>query len=64
MKVCGEVCGTIDMLPTFAKLAGGKVPTDRVIDGRDIWALMSGKPRAKLGSYIRLSVWGGGRVEQ
>ena len=46
-KVCGEVCGTIDMLPTFAGLAGGKVPTDRVIDGRDIWPLMSGKPKAK-----------------
>lgn len=26
----------IDLLPTFARLAGGEVPTDRVIDGRDI----------------------------
>lgn len=26
----------IDLLPTFARLAGAKVPSDRVIDGRDI----------------------------
>jgi arylsulfatase A len=29
----------IDLLPTLARLAGGQVPTDRVIDGRDIWPL-------------------------
>ncbi len=46
-KVCGEVCGTIDLLPTFAKLAEGEVPPDRVIDGKDIWPLMSGKPGAE-----------------
>jgi arylsulfatase A-like enzyme len=46
-KVCGEVCGTIDLLPTFAKLAGAGVPTDRVIDGKDIWPLMAGKSGAK-----------------
>jgi len=44
---CSEVCGTIDLLPTFAKLAGGKVPGDRVIDGKDIWSLMEGKAQAK-----------------
>ncbi len=46
-KECGEVCGTIDLLPTLAKLAGGEVPDDRVIDGKDIWALMSGEAGAK-----------------
>ena len=46
-KVCGEVCGTIDLLPTFAGLAGARVPADRVIDGRDIWPLMAGQPGAK-----------------
>ncbi len=45
--VCPEVASTIDILPTFAGLAGGRVPTDRVIDGRDIWPLMSHKPGAK-----------------
>lgn len=45
-KVCSEVCGTIDLLPTFAKLAGAEIPADRVIDGRDIWPLMEGRPGA------------------
>jgi len=44
---CREVCGTIDLLPTLAKLAGGEAPSDRVIDGRDIWPLMAGKRGAK-----------------
>jgi arylsulfatase A len=26
----------IDLLPSFARLAGGKVPSDRIIDGMDI----------------------------
>ncbi len=46
-KVCHEMCATIDLLPTFALLAGAKVPDDRVIDGKDIWPLMSGTPGAK-----------------
>jgi arylsulfatase A-like enzyme len=46
-RVCREVCGTIDLLPTFAKLAEGEVPPDRMIDGKDIWPLMSGKPGAE-----------------
>ncbi|MHC4123047.1 MAG: sulfatase-like hydrolase/transferase [Planctomycetota bacterium] len=46
-KVCNEMCSTIDFLPTFAKLAGGKVPTDRVIDGKDIEALMMAQANAK-----------------
>jgi arylsulfatase A len=46
-KVCNEVCASIDLLPTFAKLAGGQVPAERVIDGKDIWPLMSGIPGAK-----------------
>jgi arylsulfatase A-like enzyme len=44
---CGELCGTIDVLPTFARLAGGAAPTDRIIDGRDIWPLLSGDSAAK-----------------
>jgi len=46
-QICREVCGTIDLLPTFAKLAKGEVSPDHVIDGKDIWPLMSGKPGAK-----------------
>ena len=42
-----EVAATIDLLPTFAGLAGAAAPSDRVIDGADIWPLMSGEPNAE-----------------
>ena len=45
--VCGEPCAMFDILPTMAGLASAQVPTDRVIDGKDIWPLMSGQPDAK-----------------
>ena len=32
-----ELMTTMDLLPTFAKLAGAQIPTDRVIDGKDVW---------------------------
>ena len=46
-KVCSELAATIDLLPTLARLAGTKPPTDRVIDGKDIWPLLAGEPGAK-----------------
>ncbi|MFP6668382.1 MAG: sulfatase [Pirellulales bacterium] len=46
-KTCSEIAATIDMLPTLAKLAGTVAPSDRIIDGRDIWPLMSGTKDAK-----------------
>ncbi|MGB0372411.1 MAG: sulfatase family protein [Opitutales bacterium] len=42
-----EITTIMDLLPTFTKLAGGDVPTDRVIDGRDLWPLLSGAPEAQ-----------------
>jgi arylsulfatase A-like enzyme len=36
-----ELMTTMDLLPTFAKLVGAEIPTDRVIDGRDIWPVLS-----------------------
>lgn len=44
--VCGELVTLMDLYPTLAHLAGAQVPTDRVIDGRDIQELMFGKPGA------------------
>lgn len=41
-SVCDAVAGNIDFLPTFVKLAGGTVPTDRKIDGRDFSPLLFG----------------------
>jgi arylsulfatase A-like enzyme len=37
----------MDLLPTLTRLAGGEVPDDRVIDGKNIWPLLAGKPDAK-----------------
>ena len=45
-SVCSEIGTSIDILPTLAKLCGGKVPTDRIIDGKDISALLT-DPKAK-----------------
>lgn len=42
-RTCNEMAITMDLLPTFAGLAGAKLPTDRTIDGKNIWALMSGR---------------------
>ena len=44
---CSEVAGTIDFLPTLAMLAGSAIPGDRVIDGRNIWPIMSSAPGAR-----------------
>ena len=41
-----EVITMMDLLPTFAKLAGADVPADRVIDGKDIWPILSGQKGA------------------
>jgi len=40
-RECNEPAGTIDIFPTFAKLAGAAVPDDRVIDGKDIMPLLT-----------------------
>lgn len=38
-----EIVGVIDMLPTFSAMAGVEVPSDRVVDGRNILPYMLGK---------------------
>jgi arylsulfatase A-like enzyme len=45
--VCREPVMTIDLLPTFARIAGAALPSDRVVDGRDIGPLMVGTPGAR-----------------
>jgi arylsulfatase A-like enzyme len=39
-RVCREPAMTIDVFPTLAGIAGAPVPSDRIIDGRDIRPLL------------------------
>lgn len=45
-KVCREPAMTIDLLPTFARLTGSRLPA-RPIDGLDIWPLLAGEKKAQ-----------------
>jgi len=36
-----SMAGTIDVFPTILNLAGVDLPADRIIDGRDIWPLLT-----------------------
>jgi hypothetical protein len=45
-----------DLFPTFARIAGGKVPTDRIIDGVDQTTSSSGK-RKNLTANPWLFTW-------
>jgi arylsulfatase A-like enzyme len=69
-EVCSEVASTMDFFVTFAALAGEELPTDRVIDGKDIRPLITGKegavsPYAECGFFyahkhfrpVRLGKW-------
>lgn len=38
---------TIDILPTIARLTGASLPKNRIIDGRDIWPVISAQKGAK-----------------
>lgn len=38
--VSDEVLTAMDLLPTFASLAGAEIPQDRVIDGQNIWPVL------------------------
>lgn len=49
---------TIDLLPTLVKLAGAKLPSDRVIDGRDLWPLLAGDRKAKSPHDALYFYWG------
>ncbi len=51
--ICEEVATTMDLFPTFTHLAGGKLPKDRVIDGRNIISFLHGdeNPRVENKPY-------------
>jgi arylsulfatase A len=41
--VSDEIVSSIDLYPSLAKIAGGKIPNDRIIDGMDVSDLLLGK---------------------
>ena len=41
-----ELMTTMDLLPTFAKLAGASLPVDKVLDGKDIFSTLLGKRKS------------------
>jgi arylsulfatase A-like enzyme len=41
-SVCNEPSMNFDFFPTFLRLAGLELPDDRIIDGKDIWGLLTG----------------------
>lgn len=45
--VSNEVATTMDMLPTIANIVGAGLSDDRIIDGYDIWPILSGDPNAE-----------------
>lgn len=51
------VMGTIDVLPTFANLAGAALP-EKKIDGVDIWPLLSADPQATAPHEAFYFYWG------
>ncbi len=44
---CDEVVTAMDLLPTFAELAGASLPEDRILDGKSVAPLLRGEPGAK-----------------
>lgn len=51
---CGDLMGTIDLLPTFASITGQALPKSRVVDGVDATSLLTGKgspPRSEFIHY-------------
>ena len=45
--VCREPLSHLDLMPTIAKLTDAEIPTDRIIDGKDISPILLGKLGAK-----------------
>jgi arylsulfatase len=61
-SVSDEIVHAMDLFPTFARIAGGKVPDDRVIDGVDQTDFFLGKQensnREGLIVYMGNDIWG------
>ncbi|MCP3696655.1 MAG: sulfatase [Planctomycetaceae bacterium] len=56
-----EMISAMDLHPTFARMVGKSMPTDRVIDGKDIAPIILGKPNART-PHDRFFYQQGGRL--
>ncbi|MFH5833317.1 sulfatase [Halalkalibaculum sp. DA384] len=45
-SITEQLTTSMDILPTIAAITGGQLPNDRIIDGHNIWPLLSGEPGA------------------
>jgi arylsulfatase A len=59
-KRCDAIAGTLDLLPTFARVAGAEAPADRVIDGKSLLPLISGETNESPHEYFYY--FSGGKV--
>ena len=60
-SVCDAVAANFDFLPTFVKLAGGELPKDRTIDGKDISPMLLGQ--SKTSPHEAFYYFAGNRLE-
>lgn len=44
-RISDSIVSTLDLLPTLAGLAGAALPQDRVIDGKNVWPLLSAESK-------------------
>ncbi len=61
-STCDELASTIDILPTFAALAGARLPDHR-IDGKDIRPLLTGKSDAQSPHEYFYCYYSGGELQ-
>ena len=61
-RLSNDIVHLVDLFPTFANLAGGKIPQDRVIDGLDQLDFFTGKaeksPREWVPVYVQNHLFG------
>ena len=55
--ICDELSTTMDLLPTLSYLAGANPPQDRIIDGKDIRPLLSGREGAQTPYEVLYYLW-------
>jgi arylsulfatase A len=51
-RLSANMVSTLDLYPTLAAIAGAEVPTDRPLDGQNIWPLFSGEDEALQREFV------------